>query len=281
MKKVINQVKLNNKKKKLVSVLIVTYNAQNFIQKTLKSCLNQTYSNFEILILDNNSSDDTVKIIKLIKDPRVKLFKSKQNIGPYNGLNFLLDKAKGKFIAIQDHDDLWFPLKLEKQIDFLNSHPTEIACGTKTYIFYENKNILISDKKPTRLRYVNHVSLVFRNQGYRYNPDFLLTDEHFEKIILHGNTKKIPCLQQNLTIHRIRGDRNNLSRTRYKFSYKNIKRYLLINGFKISTFINLFGIFVSKYFPKSFEWFIIDKIIKRNSQKIALKNFQKKYPNLI
>lgn len=270
---------MNNKK--LVSILIVTYNAQKYISKTIKSCLNQTYSNFEILILDNASKDNTIKIIKSITDKKIKLYKSKKNLGPYHGLNFLLNKAKGEYIAIQDHDDIWLPQKLEKQVNYLNKHLSEIACGTKTYIFYENKNILISDKKPKKLRYVNHVSLLFRNQGYRYNPKFLLTDEHFEKIILYGNTKKIPCIQKILTIHRIRGDRNNLSRIRFKFNYQNIKEYFSINGFYINTFINLLGIFVSKYFPQKLEWFIIDKIIKRNSQKISLEIFLKKHPNLI
>ena len=267
-------------KKKLVSTLIVTYNAKDYILSTINSCLNQTYSNFEILILDNASTDDTINIINNIKDSRIKLYKSATNTGPYLGLNFLLNKAKGEYIAIQDHDDLWLPQKLEKQINYLNLNKNRIALGSRAFIFYESKQVLISDNKPSELNYVNHTSLMFRNNGYRYDLKYLLTDEHFEKITLGGNTTKIHCLKDILSIHRIRGDRHNLSRTRFKFNQKNISQYFEINGLSITTFINLFGIFVAKYFPPSIEWFIIDKIVKRNSEKITLSEFRKKYPNI-
>lgn len=265
----------------LVSVLIVTYNAKNYIYKTIQSCLNQTYLNFEILILDNSSTDNTVKTIKSINSPKIKLYKSNTNVGPYKGLNFLLDKAKGDYIAIQDHDDLWLPQKLEKQIEYLNKHKKEVACGTRTYIYYENKEILISDIKVSKVNYVNHISLIFRNNNYRYNPSFLLSDEHFEKIILKGNKNKIACLKEPLAIHRIRKDRHNLSRNRFKFNLKNINQYFQINQFKFSTFINLFGIFVTKYFPPSLEWFIIDKVVKSKSRRIKLIDFKKNYQELI
>ena len=268
-------------KKNLVSILIVTYNAQNYIVQTIKSCLNQSYPNFELLILDNASNDDTIKIINHFKNPKIKLFKSKENIGPYQGLNFLIDKAKGEYIAIQDHDDLWLPQKLKKQINYLDQNKNRNACGTRAFVYYENKQILISDNKPEEINYVNHTSLMFRNNGYRYDLNYLLTDEHFEKIILDGNKTKIHCLKDVLAIHRIRGDRHNLSRTRFKFNKKNISEYFYINGLSINTFVNLFGIFVAKYFPPSLEWFIINKIVKSKSNKISLKNFQKKYPNIL
>lgn len=270
---------MNNKK--LVSILIVTYNAQKYINKTIKSCLSQTYPNFEILILDNASTDNTVKEIQKFKDKRIKLFKNNQNIGPYHGLNYLLDLSKGEYITIQDHDDLWLPQKLEKQVNYLNKHLSEIACGTKTFIFYENKNILISDKKPKKVNYVNHVSLLFRNQGYRYNPNFLLTDEHFEKITLKGNTNKIPCIQNTLTIHRIRKDHQNLSRIRFKFNIKNIKEYFYLNRISYKSLIGLTGIFVAKFFKPSIRWFIISKIVKRKSLIITKDDLNKKYPNIL
>lgn len=265
---------------KLISILIVTYNSEKFILKTINSCLNQTYHNFEILILDNASKDNTVSIIKKLKNKKIKLFCNKDNIGPYNGLNFLIKKSKGKFIAIQDHDDLWLPRKLEKQIRFLEQHSKRNSCGTYTYYFYESKNLLILDKRGEEINFVDHTSLVFRNDNYLYDTNYLLTDEYFEKIILKGNINKIHCLPVGLTIRRIRNDRNNLSRTRFKFNLKNIKEYLSINGVKISSVVNLFGIFVAKFFPPSLEWLII-KLIKRKSIKITLSQFQKKHPNLI
>ncbi len=269
------------KENNLISILIVAFNSENFIFKTIQSCLNQTYSNLEILILDNASKDNTVKIIKNIDDPRIKLFQNKKNIGPYNGLNFLINKTKGEYIAIQDHDDLWLPKKLEKQINYLNKNLNRIACGTYAYYFYESRGIFILDKRGEEIRFVDHTSLVFRNQGYRYNTNFLLTDEHFEKIILKGNEDMIHCIPEGLSIHRIRNDRHNLSRTRFVFNKKNVAEYLTINGFNFSSIFNLTGIFVAKYFPPFLEWFIISKIIKIKSIKVTLTQFQKKHPNLI
>jgi len=265
---------------KLVSILIVTYNADKFIEKTIRSCLNQTYNKFEILILDNNSTDKTVQVIKKFKSPKIKLFKNKENIGPYHGLNFLINKAKGEYIAILDHDDLWLPQKLQEQVNFLSKHSDEIACGTRTNIYYESKKILISDPKPKRVKYVNHISLMFRNQNHYYQPEYKLADEHFEKIVLKGNTRKITCLNKILAIHRIRSDRNNLSKNRFNFSPKDLQQHFEINGLNPSSFITLIAIFVSKFFPSKIEWSII-KFAKRNSTTIKIEDFNKKYPNLI
>ncbi len=265
---------------KLVSILIVTYNADNYIKKTIKSCLNQIYDKYEILILDNNSSDKTVKVINKIKSQKIKLFKSKENIGPYHGLNLLIKKAKGEYIAILDHDDLWLPGKLQEQVAFLSKHPNEIACGTWTYIYYESKKILIVDPRPKKVKYVNHISLIFRNRSYYYQPKYKLADEHFEKILLQGNTKKIPCLNKTLAIHRIRSDRNNLSRNRFSFSPKDLQQHFEINGLNLGSFLTLAAIFVSKYFPSKIEWLII-KFVKRNSTTVSLVDFNKQYPTLI
>ena len=266
---------------KLVSILIVTYNADNYIKKTIESCLNQTYDKYEILILDNNSSDKTVKVINKIISQKINLFKNKENIGPYHGLNILINKAKGEYIAILDHDDLWLPDKLQEQVAFLSKNPNEFACGTRTYIYYESKKILISDPRPKRVKYVNHISLMFRNQNYYYQPKYKLADEHFEKIVLKGNTRKIPCLNKILAIHRIRSDRNNLSRNRFDFNHKDIKQHFEINRLSPSSFITLIAIFVSKYFPHNLEWFIINRVVKSKSKKITLTKFKDQYPNLI
>lgn len=269
-----------NSKNPLVSILIVTFNAQKFIEKTVISCLNQTYPNIEILILDNASTDNTSKLLKKFKQPLIKLFFNESNTGPYVGLNFLIDQAKGKYIAIQDHDDVWLPSKISLQVKYLNKHPNEIACGTSVYSFYESKNTLIRDLKTGYLSYVSHTSLLFRNQNYHYHSNLLLPDEYFEKITLQGLKNKIYCLSEPLSIHRIRGDQHNLSKTRFSFSFKNILWYLSINGYRPKTLKDLLGIFVTKYFPESLEWFIISKIYKRKSKQMTLNNFIKLYPNI-
>lgn len=268
-------------KNKLVSILIVSYNAEKYIEKTLSSCQNQTYQDLEILVLDNASNDETVKIIKDLDDSRIKLFEGKKNIGPYGGLNFLLEKAKGEYIAIQDHDDIWFPKKIEEQIDYLEKNKEEIACGTNTYYYYEDRGVLILDKRDQKISFVDHISLVFRNQGYRYDVNFLLTDEHFERIVLNGNKNKICCLSNPLTIHRIRKDRNNLSRVRFLFTKKNIRDYFFVRGISCRSGLDLVGIFIAKYFPPSLEWFLISKFVKAKSIRISLSNFRKTHQGIL
>jgi len=104
-----------------VSVVIPTYNRANIISRTINSVLNQTFQNFEIVIIDDGSSDDTEQIIKKFNDERVKYIKQ-QNSGPSNARNNGIKKAEGRYIAFLDSDDEWLPQKLEKQVCFLEKH---------------------------------------------------------------------------------------------------------------------------------------------------------------
>lgn len=118
----------------LVSTLICTYNAEEFIEKTLLSVTKQTYKNQEILIRDDWSKDKTIDILLKWKkkDKRISIFTSQElwkKLWAYGGLNFLIDKAKGKYIAIQDHDDIWHSQKLEIQTDFLEKNPHYVGAG--------------------------------------------------------------------------------------------------------------------------------------------------------
>ncbi len=121
-----------------VSILICTYNSWKYILSTISSVLVQKFFNFELLILDNNSSDNTVKNILSFNDERIKLFRSEKNYWPYAGLNYLLEKSNWEYIAILDHDDLWASDKLEKQVNFLNKNSNYIWCWTRTFMYYES-----------------------------------------------------------------------------------------------------------------------------------------------
>jgi teichuronic acid biosynthesis glycosyltransferase TuaG len=95
------------------------YNAEKFITETVNSVLNQTFTDFEILILDDCSTDNTYDIITKLaeKDNRIKVFKSEKNMGVARIRNKGLSMAKGKWIALLDSDDIWLPEKLERQIE--------------------------------------------------------------------------------------------------------------------------------------------------------------------
>ena len=110
----------------LVSVIVPAYNAEQFIERTLSSVLNQTYKNLEVLVVDDGSKDRTVEIVEDIatKDSRVTLLQQ-PNSGVAKARNSAIESAKGEYIAPIDADDIWYPQKIEKQIEaFLNSEPS-------------------------------------------------------------------------------------------------------------------------------------------------------------
>jgi len=111
---------------KLVSIITPSYNSQRFIKETIDSVLAQSYQDWEMIIVDDCSNDDSVKYIqKLIKDEaRIILLSLKKNVGAAQARNKALEVAKGKYIAFLDSDDIWLPEKLEKQLAFMqkNNH---------------------------------------------------------------------------------------------------------------------------------------------------------------
>ena len=111
----------------LVSIVVPVYNAARFIEETIATVQNQTYQNWELLLIDDCSTDDSVKLIKphLTKDKRIKLLKNKANSGAALTRNKGIDAAKGHYLAFLDADDLWLPEKLEKQVAFMQ----EIDCA--------------------------------------------------------------------------------------------------------------------------------------------------------
>ena len=105
----------------LVSVITPSYNSEEFIGSTINSVINQSYSNWELIIVDDCSSDETVSLIKefVKKDNRVKLFVNDINSGAGHSRNVGLEMSKGRFIAFLDSDDLWLKDKLKEQVDFM------------------------------------------------------------------------------------------------------------------------------------------------------------------
>jgi teichuronic acid biosynthesis glycosyltransferase TuaG len=108
-------------KQPLVSIVVPVYNAARFMDDTIQTVLNQTYQNWELLLVDDCSSDDSIQIIKKYQknDNRIKLFKLSKNSGAAIARNTGIDKAKGHYLAFLDADDLWVKNKLELQVAFM------------------------------------------------------------------------------------------------------------------------------------------------------------------
>ena len=101
-----------------VSVIIGVYNSEKYIEETIRSVLNQTYKNFELIVIDDGSTDKSFEIVAKLaeKDKRIKFLKNDRNLGVSATRNRLIDIAKGEYVAIMDSDDISLPERLEKQV---------------------------------------------------------------------------------------------------------------------------------------------------------------------
>lgn len=111
----------------LVSIVTPTYNCAKFIGETIDSVIKQNYQNWEMIIVDDASKDNTEEIVKNYKDKRINYIRLEENSGAAVARNTAMEKAKGKYIAFLDSDDLWMPDKLEKQIEFMKKNKFNIT----------------------------------------------------------------------------------------------------------------------------------------------------------
>jgi glycosyltransferase involved in cell wall biosynthesis len=128
--------------KKLVSIITPMYNAQDVIEDNIKSVLDQTYSNWEQIIIDDGSTDQSQKIVKKYDSvDNIRYFKTETNKGVSNARNLGLEKASGKYIAFLDSDDIWKSQKLEKQLQFMDREKSFFSF-TAYEIVDQNYNII-------------------------------------------------------------------------------------------------------------------------------------------
>ena len=107
----------------LVSIIMPSYNTSNYIEASIESVRHQTYENWELIIVDDCSTDDTDEVVRpFLSDRRIRYLKNEQNSGAAISRNWALREAKGKWIAFLDSDDLWLPEKLEKQVAFMEQN---------------------------------------------------------------------------------------------------------------------------------------------------------------
>ena len=126
--------------KPLVSIVIPVHNGERYIRESIDSCLEQTYENIEIIVVDDKSEDNTLNILKEYGSKITVIPVEKQN-GLGNVINIGIRKSKGKYIARMDADDIMYPNRIEKQIEYLESNPNCVAVGGQIDIIDENGNI--------------------------------------------------------------------------------------------------------------------------------------------
>jgi teichuronic acid biosynthesis glycosyltransferase TuaG len=227
----------------LVSIITPSYNSEKFISETIQSVQNQTYKNWELLIVDDFSQDKTVKIIKEFSknDNRISVIELPENLGTGNARNTALKVAKGRFIAFLDSDDLWKPNKLEKQVDFLLKNYLPFTFSFYECINEEGKSLKKTVKSPNPLSYNQ---LFFCN--YVGNLTGIYDSNYFGKIPISSIRKrqdwmlwltilkKIKTAQpvpESLAFYRIR--QNSLSASKFDLLKHNFAVYRDFHRFNL------------------------------------------------
>lgn len=159
----------------MISVILPAYNAEKTIKNAINSALSQTYKNFELIIIDDGSTDNTAKELCHFNDNRIKIIKNEKNLGLPTTLNKGIKISSSKYIARIDADDEWIDKKkLEKQINFLENNPEYVLVGTGAVCVDENDKYLYKYLKPETNEQIKktllgyncfiHSSVVFRKE---------------------------------------------------------------------------------------------------------------------
>lgn len=132
------------KEQPLVSVVLPVYNGADFVAETIKSILNQTYQNMEIIIIDDCSADNSREVIESFQDDRIITYFFEKNQGVCRACNFAFSKLTGEYCAVIGHDDLWYPDKIEKQVLFLEENEDFDVCLSWCDII-DDDGVIIND----------------------------------------------------------------------------------------------------------------------------------------
>ena len=238
----------------IVSVLTPSYNSEKYIQEAILSVQNQTYQTWEMIIVDDASTDKTVAIIEKIAaiDNRITLIKLASNSGTGIARNTALDYAKGKYISFLDADDLWKSDKLEKQVNFLINNNLPFTFSFYDYINEEGNLLKITIEAPKHLSYKQ---LFFCN--YIGNLTGIYDVDYFGKISISSTRKrqdwmlwltildKIEVAQvvpESLAYYRLR--KNSLSSSKLALLKHNYAVYRFFHGYSIISSLCLMIVFL-------------------------------------
>lgn len=203
----------------LVSVIMSVYNGEKYLVQAIDSILNQTYQNFEFIIIEDCSTDNSLDILEEYakKDSRIKIIKKEKNIGIkgfIENLNLGISIAKGKYIARMDQDDVSLPERFQKQVIFLENNPKISMVGTQID-FINEKNEIIGEKigaleheeivnKMTSQIQLFHPVIMFRkDQNIQYREKFLYCEDYDLYLNLITQGKKLANINEKLLHYRI------------------------------------------------------------------------------
>ena len=200
--------------KEKVSIIVPMYNAEKFIGKTIESVLAQTYQNWEMLIMNDVSTDNSLAIVSMYakKDERIKIVNTEKNVGVVKGRNFLIDLASGKYIAFLDADDYWHNEKLEKQIKFMKEKNASISCTEYTRVKENEEKINdviikeeISYNDMLKNNYLGCLTVIYDAEkiGKRYFKELEKNEDYVLWLEIVKDVNTIYGLKENLAYYRV------------------------------------------------------------------------------
>ena len=200
-------------KQPLISVIMSTYNDELYIEESLRSILNQTLADFELIIYDDCSTDHTVEKIRAFHDPRIQLICNEENCGLTKNLNKGLRIAKGKYIARMDGDDISELTRFEKQVAFLEEHPSIylISCHAQNFGESDLVNRIQGNSEVLRCRMLirpvfAHPGFMMRRElieeGFFYDETFR-TAQDYEFAVRAAGTHEIGMVPEILLHYRV------------------------------------------------------------------------------
>lgn len=143
---------MKRNKKPLVSIVLPVYNAGDFLVEAMLSIINQTYKNWELICVNDASKDNSLAILQdfALRDSRIKVYSNKRNLGVALTSNFVISKAKGKYLARMDADDVMMPDRIEKQVEFLQKNPGVVIVGGQCQLIDKDGEIIGRKIFPTK-----------------------------------------------------------------------------------------------------------------------------------
>ena len=183
---------VDSPQKPKISVIMAVKDGQKYLRQAIDSVLGQTSSNFEFIIIDDCSADDSLAIIENYTDPRIKLIINQNHLGLSASLNVGLDAARGEYIARMDADDICLPERLEKQVRFLDRHPRIVVVGTGIRLIDEQGKVIQDVQMPAdndlikwQLCFINpiaHPSVMMRGAAVKqvggYDPELIRSQDY-------------------------------------------------------------------------------------------------------
>lgn len=224
----------------LVTIAIPIYNAEKYIRDAIQSCINQTYQNWELLLMCDGSTDNSTVIAKEIAngDSRIKIIDDGQNRGLIARLNQSVEVCETKYYARMDADDIMCINRIEEQVKFMEEHAEVDVCGSSIMTIDNNNNIIGSSFNEGRVKSFIHPTVFGRTEWFRENPyaNWALRAEDFELWIRTSGKSNFYALPQPLLFYR-------------EFGVPTFKKYYLTQ----KTIVKIAGRY--KEYGKSFFWF--------------------------